>query len=629
MRRLAALLLPLLALPARAALAQDPLGRFSDAFEAQVGAGQPELRYTVRVDPAAPQQYAVELRVRGAADTLVLRMPVWAPGAYRVADFAQYVHGLSAVAGDDGRALAVRAEPDSSRWTVVTAGGAATVRYTVRFPSAAAAATPNNRNFLTATGGLLDGPLTYVYVEGQTLAPAHVRFELPAGWRIATGLVPTADPRTFFAPSYDVLLDSPVLVGALRLWPFEVDGVPHRVAYWPRPDAASFDTTAFVAAARTGVEGARDIFGRLPYREYTFLFVDGAGGGLEHLNSTTIGAPSATLARDATARAGTTVHEFVHLWNVKRLRPAPLGPFDYQRPVRSTGLWFAEGVTDFFAREVARRSGRETEEQARDALADDIASYLGNPAHDRVSPERASWTAWDPPSANDGYAISYYLQGALLGELLELELRQATALRRGMDDVARLMLARHGAERGYEGDDIVRAVNDVCGCDLQRFFERHVSGAAPIDFDRHLGLLGWRLVVTRRAAVSPAGGPAPDLRVGVTGFAGVGSAGGTAGTRPRLSVSDPTTSWARAGLRTGDLVLRVADRPVTDAATFRAALGTPRVGDTVRVTVLRDGRETTIVVPITGYERVQARIEDLPAVTAEQRALRRVWLTGR
>src|SRR5690606_28646806 len=140
--------------------------------------------------------------------------------------------------------------------------------------------------------------------------------------------------------------------------------------------------------------------------------------------------------------------------------------------------------------------------------------------------ERSSWTAWDPPAANGGYAISYYLQGTLLGELLDVQIRQATGLRRGMPDLAQYLYDRYAGTEGFAGEELVRATNAVCGCDLQLFFERHVSSAEPIDWEAHLHPLGWRPVVTRAPATRDDGTPAPDLRISVTGFAGIGSAGG-------------------------------------------------------------------------------------------------------
>jgi predicted metalloprotease with PDZ domain len=607
--------------------AQDPLRTYSDAFELRLDRTQPELHYDVRVSAGDYSAYGVTLSVRNAPDTLRLRLPIWAPGAYRVANFARNLRDLTVQV--NGSAVPVVRE-DSSTWrAVVPRGAAATVRYTVRHPSETAASGANNRSFLRATGGLFDGPQTFVYLDGYKLVPAHVRFTLPAGWRIATGLVPTADSTTFSAPSYDVLIDSPVMVGALRVWPFEVDGIPHRVAYWPLPDATPFDTTAFVASVRRSVVTARDVMGRLPYRDYTFMYVDGAGGGLEHLNSTTIGARSSELARDPHSYIGVTAHEFFHLWNVKRIRPAVLGPFDYQHPVRTTDLWWSEGVTDYFAEEIQRRAGFETEAQAREALAATLQTFLANPAHTRISPERSSWTAWDTPAANGGYSISYYTQGALLGELLELELRDRTELRRGMDDVARILFDRFAGPRGFTSEDLLNVVNEVCGCDLQSFFARHVSGSDELDLDHSLGLLGYRATIARLPARDSAGRPLPDLRTGVMPYGGYGSAGGAAGAPLKLSVGDPNSAWGRAGLLTGDEMVRMNGRAIATADDFRKALSTLRIGDVASVEVMRRGAPMSVRVAIAGYDRTTVTLADLPNVTPRMRRMREVWLTGK
>ena len=607
--------------------AQDSISTYAEGFESRLHPTQPQLAYTVRVDPADRSAWRMELAVRNAPDTLRLMIPVWAPGAYRVVDFWRQVRGVEVTSG--GRAVPVVKE-DSVTWRAIVRGGEAVVRWSVGWPTPAGGSTPSNRSFLTTTGGLLDGPASWLHLAGRTNLPAHVTVDVPAEWRIATGLVPTTDPRVFFAPSVDVLVDAPVLVGALREWRFAVRGIPHRVALWPRPDATPFDTARFVDVVRRVVETGADVVGTLPYREYTFLYVDGAGGGLEHLNSTTIGVSSATLAKDPTDHASVTAHEYFHLWNVKRLRPAALGPFDYTRAVRTTSLWWSEGVTDYFAEEILRRSGLADEAAARTSLATNLTAYFGNPAHERVSPERSSWTAWDPPSVNGGYSLSYYLGGALAGELLEIELRDRTAGRRGMDDVLHLLLARHAGARGFGGEDVVRAVNEACGCDLQQFFARHIQGAEPLPAARVLALAGWRLVVdTAEARVTEGGAPAPDLRLAVLRFAGMGSAGGPAGGRPRLSIGNAESAWGRAGLVTGDELVSIDGRPVADAAALEAALADKRIGDRVRVDVLRAGTPRTFTVTVAGYRTVRARVEDLPTITPKQRLVRRGWMTGK
>ena len=636
----ALLLLPLFASPLAA---QSPVADYGDAIEGRAARAAPVVHYVVRADAADRSAFTVEMRLRNAPDTLHLRIPVWAPGAYRLAWFGRNVRDLT-VTGAGGRTVPVAREAiagrppmaavdSSSGWRAVTSGGVATVRYRVVFPDPAAAATPSNRAFFRESGLLLDGPATFLYLEGEKLAPAHVTLELPAGWRAVTGLVPTADPRTFWAPSYDVLIDSPVLAGdarALHVWPFEVDGVPHRVALWTTPSAPAFDSAAFLDAHRRIVTTARDAAGRLPYREYAFLYSDSTGGGLEHLNSTTIGVRTDALAKDPLATAGTTAHEFFHLWNIKRLRPAALGPFDYQRPVRTTSLWWSEGVTDFFAAEIMRRSGLSSERQARDDLASTIQSFLANPAHRVMSPERASWVAWDSPATYGGYTTGfYYTQGALLGELLELRIRRATGMRRGMDDMLRLLLDRFAGSRGFAGEDLLYAANETCGCDLSAFFSAHVAGADSIDFDAELAPLGWRAVVERRQAVDSAGAPAPDLRVSIIGYGGTGSAGGAAGSRPRLAVGSPESAWGRAGLVTGDEVLSVAGHPISTSADLRAALAPARIGDGVPVVYLRDGdrRQTSVV--IAPYQTLRVTLVELPNVSAAQRAMRSVWMTGK
>jgi predicted metalloprotease with PDZ domain len=625
------LALALLALVVPCALgAQDSISTYADAFESRLHASQPQLAYTVRADPADLSAWRMELAVRNAPDTLRLTIPVWAPGAYRLVDFWRQVRDLQVTSG--GRVVPVVKE-DSATWRAVVRGGEAVVRWSVGWPTPAGGSAPSNRSFLVGTGGLLDGPASWVHLAGRTNLPAHVTVDAPAEWRIATGLVPTADPRVFFAPSVDVLIDSPVLMGALRVWQFAVRGIPHRVAYWPRPGAAPFDTARFVDVVRRVVETAAGVAGTLPYREYTFLYVDGSGGGLEHLNSTTIGAPSATLAGDPADHASVTAHEYFHLWNVKRLRPAVLGPFDYARAVRTTSLWWSEGVTDYFAEEILRRAGLEDAAAAERALESNLTAYFGNPGHARVSPERSSWTAWDPSSVNGGYSLSYYLSGALTGELLEIELRDRTDGRRGMDDVLRLLLARHAGARGFGSEDVVRAVNDACGCDLQGFFARHIQGTEPLPAARVLALAGWRLVVDTAAARVPAarteqGSPAPDLRLAVQGFAGMGSAGGPAGGRPRLAVGNAESVWGRAGLVTGDELVSVDGRPIADGAALRAALAGKRIGDRVRVDVVRAGTPRSFTVTVAGYRTVAARLEDLPTVTPKQRLVRQAWLMG-
>src|SRR2546429_334748 len=359
-----------------AASAQNPLRDHTEGVEIRFARTQPVVGYTLRVDAGDLSGFDVELRLRNVPDTFRLALvahPEYDDRNWRFVEAlrVETLHGAATVARED-----------SALWRVVATGGEALVRYRMRLPppeSPRAAWRP----FLAATGGLVGGPHSFLYVVGGTLAPSHLTLELPPEWQIATGLEPTVDPHTFFAPTVGVLVDSPLLVGRLRSWRFAVDGVPHRVVYWPLPDAAPFDTAALVGSIERLSRQAVALFGRAPYRDYSFLLEDGAQGGLEHRSSVTLGAPSAELARDPRA-----------------------------------------------------------------------------------------------------------LLGELLGTMLDLIVRDATNGARSMDDVMRAMLERFSGERGFAGRDIERTVTAVCGCNVRPFFDTHVRGSRPIDFDRYLRLVG-------------------------------------------------------------------------------------------------------------------------------------------
>src|SRR5215218_7462156 len=222
------------------ARAQNPLRHWTEAIDSRFAMSQPVISYVLRVDSTNLSGFDVSITLHGARDTVLLAMATHPEYDDRYWRFVRDVR----VESPDARATVARV--DSSLWRVVATGGAFTVHYRLALPAAAAGQRQAWRPFLRPTGGLVGGTHSFMYVVGQTLAPAHVRLDLPAAWSIATGLAPTADSRTFYAPSALVMLESPMLVGRLRDWRFAVDGVPHRVAYWPRPNGVPFDTAAMI-----------------------------------------------------------------------------------------------------------------------------------------------------------------------------------------------------------------------------------------------------------------------------------------------------------------------------------------------------------------------------------------------
>jgi predicted metalloprotease with PDZ domain len=613
MSRPTALLLAFVLLPFEVR-AQHPYRHFTDAVEMRFALSQPVVSYRLRVDAADLSGYAVEMRIRNAPDTVRLAMAAHPEYDDR---YWRYLDGLRAETGA-GAASIVR--EDSAVWRVVAPAGELVVRYRVRLPVPAESPRAAWRPFLAPTGALVGGPHSFLYIVGATLSPAHVTLDLPPSWTIATGLEPTSDPRVFFAPTVDALMDSPVFAGRFHDWRFAVDGVPHRVVYWSAPGAVAFDTLALVGGLERITRQAVALFGRAPYREYTFIVQDSAYGALEHRNSVTVGAPSANIGPHPEWTFGEIAHEFTHTWNLMRIRPEEYGDVDYrtQRPV--AGLWFSEGLTMHYADVFLRRAGLPTQDSTRLAhLAYLIGRYQANPGNARFSAERISHVAYNAePGALGDYNASVHLVGELLGTMLDLVIRDATAGRRSMDDVMRLMLERHSAERGFNGRDVERAATEVCGCSVRDIFENNVRGAGPIDFDRWLRLAGLRAVMSWTPALDRNGRPAVDLRA----WAWQPPEGGPL----RMVVGDPASSWGRAGLHSQDRLTSINGRPMTTWPEVRALLTSAHMGDTLRLEIARSSGAFRTNVLMAGYQRPVVRIEELPDATSRQRAVREGWL---
>jgi predicted metalloprotease with PDZ domain len=582
--------------------------------EIRFSRAQPVVSYLLRVDSADLSGWSVEMRIRNAADTMHLAMAAHPEYDDR---FYRYLEDLRVEAAK-GTASVVR--QDSAVWRVVAPGGSVIVRYRIHLPPQSNPRRSGWIPFLTPTGGLVGGPHSFMYILDAELAPAHVTVELPAGWEYATGLEPTADPHTFFAPSVDVLMDSPLFVGRFRSWRFLVDGVPHRVVYWPLPDAVPFDTAAVVSGIERLTRQAIALFGRAPYRDYTFILQDGAVGSLEHLNSVTIGAPSAELARGLTGLFAETAHEYTHTWNLMRIRPAEYQSVTYRTQPPVAGLWWSEGLTIHTADVLLRRAKLPVFDSTHVAhLESAIGRYLSSPGNSHVSAERVSQVAYNaPPGSLGDYDASTHLQGELIGAMLDLAVRDATDGRRSIEDVLRLMLERYSGERGFLGKDIEATIATVCGCSVRAFFDAHVRSGTPIDFDRYFRLIGLRTRVSWIPAAGNDGKPLPDQRLRAWLPPGE--------SRPSLLIGNPATVWGRAGLHTGDRLVAVNGAPVATVADFRAALGRLRIGDTMRVEVVRPAGTRTIAVVVTGYDRPVVRIEELPDATERQRRLRAQWL---
>jgi predicted metalloprotease with PDZ domain len=252
-----------------------------------------------------------------------------------------------------------------------------------------------------------------------------------------------------------------------------------------------------------------------------------------------------------------------------------------------------------------------------------IERYFAMAGNTRFSPERVSRVAYggQPGTLGDYESASTHLQGELLGTMLDLIVRDATDDRRSLDDVMRRMLERYSGEQGFTGRDIERTVADVCGCDVRPFFERHVRGATPIDFDRYLALAGLRARITRGPSLGRDGRPVPDLRL----FSWVPPGR----PHPVLLLSDPESVWGRAGLHTGDEVAAIDGTPMVTQRDLRVAISRAGIGDTLRLDIAAPRGPRRVTVVVAGYDRPFVSIEALPGASEKQRRIREAWERGR
>lgn len=581
---------------------------------------RPTMVYTLHLDAAHLDVADVALELHDAPARFHLAMKVHAEYDAR---YWRYIDNVTVLGTADDRAARVVRE-DSTLWGITLPGGHGVVRYRVRIQPPQSAVRRAWLPYARSDGALINSPDFFLYSPEFPQAPATVALDIPRGWRVATALPETGSPTERSAPDAATLLDSPIMVGALREWSFDERGTTFHVNYWPLPDAAPFDTAGFVDELHRLTRAALDVFPRAPTSEFSFLIEDGAGDALEHGASVTLGVPSAELARDPRASLTEITHEFFHTWNLVAITPAGYNRLSYLAPAHTPGLWLGEGVTMYYADLLPRRAGLKDSGATRlDHLAALLTHYYASPAVLRVSPEGASLAFGDSPATNPAATSGYYLQGELLANVLDARVRDATQERAGWDDVMRALFerSRRASDSGYTSESLEALVDSVCTCDLDAFFARDVRGPGPIDVEPLLARLGLEVRVDSVPATDSSGHALPDLRLGFDFTAPPGVL--------RLVLTNPATAWARAGLETGDELVALDGTPVGTYAEQQAALRPLHVGDRVRVDYRRAGTPRIVNVPLTGYVRPRVRFVDRSDVTPDERSRRAAWLTGR
>jgi predicted metalloprotease with PDZ domain len=457
------------------------------------------IRYTVRFP--APQTNYLEVDAIVPADgraSIEMLMAVWTPGSYLIREYERNVEDVKAF--DGGTALAID-KPVKNRWRIAT-GGAKEIRLTYRVY--AHEMTVRN-NWVEADFAMINGAPTFMTIasdvekpEARTpIARVHdVTLELPAAWKTSiTGLPnpPGGRPNHYVAADFDTLVDSPIVAGNPAIHPFTAGGRPHFLVdvATGNPDAV-FDGARAARDLQRIVDADLKLWGSLPYDKYVFFNVLTGSGGLEHKNSVMMMASQwATSTREKYLDwLSLASHEYFHLWNVKRLRPIELGPFDYERENYPRSLWISEGLTDYYGDLQLARAGLISRDEYLRALSAAIRALQTTPGRLVQPVETASFDAWikqyRPDENSINTSISYYTKGAVLGFVLDARVRAATTGARSLDDVMRLAFSRFSGARGFTPEDFRKTASEVAGTDLGGWFRTALETTAEVDYGQAL-----------------------------------------------------------------------------------------------------------------------------------------------
>ena len=575
-----------------------------------------EVSYTVSITQPTTRLVDVTMEIKNApGETVDVAMPMWTPGGYGSVWFAKNVQELYAE-DVSGNRLPTKLV-GTSQWQVANVTGDLRVSYKVYVSPRRGYAQLDDVHFrMTGVGTLM-----YVLGDAPYPAPGRVtlKVDAPEDWVMATGLEEIA-PGTYTAPDYDTLVDAPVEAAAeLEVLTFDDHGARYEVVI---RNPHNLDRETFIAEIRAIVNEQAEMMGGVPFDRYVFLMtgINTRGGGLEHLNSTTISykrydEPSSP---DYHRLQFIIAHEFFHLWNVKRIRPEILGPFDYSGPQHSKNIYVSEGITDYYGYLTAARSGVWSHDEFYDELATVIETLQKKPGRLITSVEEASWRGWtrhDNPAHTE---ISFYTKGSLIGLLLDLDIRARTKNSKSLDDVFRYLLAEHGLPKpGFEEDtgfqDAVEIITAEGGgdADFSAFFSAYVAGVEELEYNAYLQHVGLRLDVTEDEKQFKASWQLETTMNGdqfvVSGIEFEGAA-------------------YRAGIMTGDVLLMLNDERIV-ATTLASRLKSLGVGGEARLQVLRDDRLVAVNVTLAEDRPLVYKVVEDEKATRAQNKVRESWLT--
>ena len=550
-----------------------------------------KISYTLKMPRPQNHYFQVEMQVEQVKQkTATVKLPVWAPGSYLVREFSRHLNQVKAYSLQ-GAALPLNKKTKNT-WEIDLKGQTAFVlKYEVY-----AFELSVRTSFLDETHGFVSGPSMFMYLDGhketggELLVQPHASFK-----RISTGLtqkseVKQGNNQTFTFENYDQLVDCPIEIGNQYEFDFEAAGVKHTVAMYGE---GNFDPERLKEDMAKIVEEETKVVGVNPNTRYVFIVhnVVGGDGGLEHCNSTVLSVDRWTYdGGNYINFLNLVAHEYFHLWNVKRIRPIELGPFNYDQEVYTNYLWVMEGFTSYYDELILRRCGFYSQEEMLKKIQIAV-NYVESSVGARVQPvAHASFDAWikayRPNENSSNTTMTYYSRGMIIASVLDAMIIKQSNGKECLDHLMKDLYETYyvGKNRGFTDTEFKECLSKHTGQDMTAFFQKYIDGTEVIPYSMYFLPLG--------VEVSDVGGVKPVFGANVTEEGG----------KVLIKSIRANSSAEDAGLSVNDEVIACmnyrVDKPMLDALMNGAA-----VGDEFELTISRDQLMRKVMVKITGQKR--------------------------
>jgi predicted metalloprotease with PDZ domain len=456
-----------------------------------------ELTYHLSMPQPNSHYFAVKIDVKGnTANTQEFKLPVWTPGSYLVREFSKNLNQVKAI--DINNKELVVNKKTKNAWEIQCAGQENfTIFYEV-YAFELSVRTP----YLDNTHGFVAGAAVFMYSEATKNQPGLLKVYPHQSFKKVSTALPSADFKTelgcfnFTFEDYDQLVDCPIEIGNQQEFDFMAAGIRHRVAMYGE---ANYNVVQLQQDMAKVVQAATDVFGSNPNKDYLFIIhnVTDGQGGLEHKNSCVLSVNRWSYAgSNYTGFINLVAHEYFHLWNVKRIRPIELGPFNYDQECYTSLLWVMEGITSYYDELLLRRAGFYTKEEFLSKMQSQINYVEGSPGS-RVQPvAHASFDAWikayRPNENSSNTTMTYYSRGAVLGAVLDAYLIQKSNKKRSLDGFMQLLYNKYALElkRGFTEAEFEQELSTYCGEDMHAFFANYVNGTQIIPYQKYFEPMG-------------------------------------------------------------------------------------------------------------------------------------------